>query len=181
MSWCRSDQITSRYVWGRMRGDTLGSEEETFPDVSAALRRGIVKEKDRIYVRWTLGQTGHGWRSGLDGDWEWSLPLPTCLRVHVQGQGQGAAASPLSIEIRRILAWNMDSRTLRGICFRNMSRGNVEITVETSPASKSMQFRVSGNSILPGFKLSHDIHAPLETSLQFPIRESQVYLRRSIG
>lgn len=52
-------------------------------------------------MRWTLGQTGHGWRSGLDGDWEWSLPLPTCLRVHVQGRGQGAAASPLSIEIRR--------------------------------------------------------------------------------
>lgn len=50
MSWCRSDQITSRYVWGRMRGDTLGSEEETFPDVSAALRRGIVKKKGTFEI-----------------------------------------------------------------------------------------------------------------------------------
>jgi hypothetical protein len=45
-----ADQIRSRAdeLWGRVRRDTLGSEEETFPDVSAALRRGIVKKESYL-------------------------------------------------------------------------------------------------------------------------------------
>jgi hypothetical protein len=60
-------------------------------------------------VRWTLGQTGHGWRSGLDGGcsnaFEWAF-----LRLQQgYGQGQGAAASSPAIEIRRFAYGQLSS------------------------------------------------------------------------
>jgi hypothetical protein len=42
----------------QIRSDGLKSEEETFPDVSAALRRGIVKKKGTFEIWYREGWKG---------------------------------------------------------------------------------------------------------------------------
>jgi hypothetical protein len=106
-------------------------------------------------VRWTLGQTGHGWRSGLDGGYEWSclcLPAAAWARTRSCSLISCYRNQAVCIQVRiryfyslRILVGDMGLRRVRGIYFESMSRENA--TVETKPAFPNLCPRVWGLEI----------------------------------